>query len=179
MVGSHQFFRTAIDAFRNEELQVIISTTAKFSWDGFGAIPSHIHLQQWVPGREIINLADLVIFHGGYGTMMETIEGGEPSIVIPFHTEQESNGRRLEALGCSVVCKLSEAKAQLIRHKWKYGEFTTFIQTDYDLTSAKLIGLVKHILSAPRFTENAKRLQSECAKYRGPEQLFEIINRVL
>lgn len=176
-VGNSKFFNTIIDAFRDKNLQIIVSTSSKFTVSGFKNVPTNIHFEQWVPGREIINLADLIIFHGGYGTMMETIEAGKPSIVIPFHSEQESNGRRLEAAGCSLVCKLSETKEQLVKHKWKYGDYTTLIQTSYDLTPKKLNQLTNYILSDHRFVDVSKKLKHECEKYNGPEQVFEIISK--
>jgi uncharacterized protein (TIGR00661 family) len=178
-VGNQQFFETVINTFQNKKLQIIVSTSIKFSRNMFRNVPSNIHFEQWIPGREMIKQSELIIFHGGYGTMMETIEAGKPSIVIPFHSEQESNGRRLESLGCSLVCKLSEAREQLVRHQWKYGEFTTLVQTSYDLTSEKLFHLTNKILKSNYFKDNAKKLKYECSKYGGAEQAFEIINRIL
>jgi hypothetical protein len=62
-----------------------------------------MHVFSWLPGAAMVARADVVLFHGGYGTMMETIRAGVPSVLLPFHTEQEGNGRRLEQNGAAQV----------------------------------------------------------------------------
>ena len=176
MVGNYLFFNTIIDAFQNEKINVIVSTTKKFSLKYFKRAPSNIYFENWVPGREVIKRADLIIFHGGYGTMMEILKEGKPSIVIPYHTEQECNGRQLQANGCSTVCKLSNSEMELRVHKWGYGEFTTMIQTSYDLIPSTLLGMTKNILETAQFAANSRKLKKEFEKYGGPKQTFEIIN---
>ena len=68
----------------------------------------NIRFFKWVPGKLIISKADLIIFHGGYGTMMESIGYGKRTITVPFHSKQEGNGRRLEQLDYGSVLKPAE-----------------------------------------------------------------------
>ncbi len=178
-VGSAAFFRTVIEALREPLAEVLISVSDKFDPALFGSLPAHLHLEKWAPGRAVIEQSDLVIFHGGYGTMMETVMAAKPSLVTPSHSEQESNGRRLESLGCSRVCHLSDAPPQLVRHTWRYGEFTTFIQTDYTLSAEKLKSHVLEILPSPSIRQNSRNLQRAAQAYSGVALAYDKLQQFL
>jgi len=111
-VGNRLCFQTPISAFADKPVQVVISTSTKYNVRDFPRLPSNIRVFQWVPGKLLISRADLIIFHGGYGTMMEILACGKPSLIIPFQTEQEGNGRRLEQLGCGRVTHWSKQAFQ-------------------------------------------------------------------
>ena len=113
-MGNNLFFQTILKAFAGKPFRVVVSTSDRFGKDDFPDLPHNIMVFPWVPGKLLISRADLVIFHGGYGTMMECVAYGKPSIVIPFQTEQEGNGRRLEQLGCGALLRLSEERGQRV-----------------------------------------------------------------
>ena len=129
----------------------------------------------WVPADLVIPFADLVVFHGGYGTMMETVAAGKPSIVIPFHTEQEGNGRRLEQLGCGRVLKLSKQPFASLKVKASWGEYSYVIQNRYDLGAQELLETVHSVMSDHRCAAAAKRLQGRIQEYGGAQQAMELI----
>ena len=176
-VGNVLFFSTIIEAFTGKNIQVIVSTSNKFDASDLPKPPSNIKFFKWVPGKLMIAAADLVVFHGGYGTMMETISCGKPSIVLPFHTEQEGNGRRLEQLGCSRIMKLSNEGYKRVEAKWSFGTFNYLIQNRFDLTAEKLYQMVYRILTDDIFYENVKKLQSQTNKYHGPNTCIDLIER--
>ena len=178
-IGRTEFLRTIVKAFQHEKVQVIVAANNKLSFKKeFGEI-ENILIKQWVPEREIINQSDLIIFHGDYNTMMETIQAGKPSIVIPFHSEQESNGRRLKNSGSSLICKLSENNTKVIRKNWEFGDYTYLINTKYDLTATKLQNLAQQILTSSEFFVNSQRLKKKCNKYEGAKRAFSIISKCL
>jgi len=176
-VGNKLCFQTAINAFANKPIEVVISTSAKCSELDFPCLPKNIRIFQWVPGRLLISRADLIIFHGGYGTMMECLAYGKPSITIPFQTEQEGNGRRLEQLGCGRVVKLSREDYKQIRSKWRYGTYSFLVQNRYDLNPDELIGKVNEVLFSNEYLNNAQRLQSKIKEYHGAGKAMELIEK--
>jgi UDP:flavonoid glycosyltransferase YjiC (YdhE family) len=119
----------------------------------------------------------LVIFHGGYGTMMESIACGKPTITIPFHSEQEGNGRRLGQLGCGLVVKLSKENYKRIEGKWKYGSYSFLVQYRYDLTAEELIREVNKILFNAEYLNKAQTIQSKVKDYHGPKKTMELIEK--
>ena len=42
---------------------------------------------------------DLMVHHGGHGSVMTGLQAGTPAVIVPTITERESNARRLVALG--------------------------------------------------------------------------------
>ncbi len=176
-VGNKLFFETVIQAFSNKNIQVIVSTTNKFDPDKFSNLPSNIRMYKWVPGKFIISKSDLIIFHGGYGTMMEAISCGKPTIVIPFHTEQEGNGRRLEELGCGTVIKLSNETYIKVESKWQYGRFTYLIQNKYDIKPEMLYKKCLELLNDEKYLNAAKILQAKINEYQGSQKTIDLIEK--
>jgi len=176
-VGNKLFFSTIVEAFANKEIQVIVSTSSKFNPRDFPNLPKNIRFLKWVPGKLLISRADLVIFHGGYGTMMESIACGKPTITIPFHSEQEGNGRRLEQLGCGLVVNLSRENYKRIEGKWKYGTYSFLVQYRYDLTAEELIREVNKILFNAEYLNKAQTIQSKVKEYHGPKKTMDLIEK--
>jgi len=176
-VGNKSLFSTIIESFENKPIQVVVSTSGKFDASSFPTPPKNVRFFKWVPGKIVISEADLVIFHGGYGTMMESITCGKPTITIPYQSEQEGNGRRLEQLGCGRVLKLSREKYKKIETKWRHGAYSFFVQNKYDLTAEKLSEEVEKLLYRPQFKLRAQSLQESVKKYCGPETSMELIEK--
>jgi UDP:flavonoid glycosyltransferase YjiC (YdhE family) len=176
-VGNKSFFSTIVEAFTDKPIQVVVSTSDKFDLLDFPNLPKNIRIFKWVPGKFMISKADLVVFHGGYGTMMESIVCGKPTITIPFQSEQEGNGRRLEQLGCGLVVKLSAEAYKRIEAKWKYGTYSFLVQNRYDLTAEELFRAVDKILSGSESLNKAKNLQRKIREYHGAEEAMELIEK--
>jgi UDP:flavonoid glycosyltransferase YjiC (YdhE family) len=120
-----------------------------------------------------------VIFHGGYGTTMELVQAGKPGLVIPFHSEQESNARRLEAAGAAQVLLPSRQEATPDWHQWPGGRFCTLIQQESDLTPDCLRAIIIEMLADESFKINAEKLQGIAQNYQGASQAVELINERL
>lgn len=63
--------------------------------------PTHPHLfvEQFLPGDKISSKVDLVLCHGGYGTMMDAIQHHVPVLAIPFNPDQILHAARMQELG--------------------------------------------------------------------------------
>ena len=176
-VGNQKLFSNIIEAFRGHPARVILSTGGKCDLPRFENLPSNVRMFDWVPADYVIPKADLVVFHGGYGTMMETVAAGKPSVVIPFHTEQEGNGRRLEQLGCGKVLRLSNEPFSKMTVRASWGEYSYVIQNRYDMNPATLINFVDAVLGNHRYAETAQELRCRLGSYGGVNQAMEWIER--
>lgn len=58
--------------------------------------PHNVKLFDWIPQVEILDLVDLVITHGGLGTIKEVIMHAKPMIVLPLGRDQSENADRVE-----------------------------------------------------------------------------------
>lgn len=177
-VGNRDLFSTIVDAFTGKAIQVVVSTSSKFDISDFSVPSKNVRFFSWVPGKLLISKADLVVFHGGYGTMMETISCGKPTLVLPFQSEQEGNGRRLEQLGSGRVVLLSKGKFIVIEKSWGYGKYSYLIKKSYDLKAEELIEEVEEVLDNPEYAGRARYLQSQVKAYQGARMAIETIEKI-
>jgi UDP:flavonoid glycosyltransferase YjiC (YdhE family) len=148
---------------------VIVATGDRLTPSELPPAPENLFYYRWLPGPAVIRQSDAVIFHGGYGTMMETVRYGVPSVVLPFQSEQESNGRRLEDCGSARLLNpaLSQGAMKLVRKRWQYGEFATWIQMENLYTSAMVREAVSSLLEEPNYRQAACALSAKAAEYGG------------
>ncbi|MEW6606387.1 MAG: nucleotide disphospho-sugar-binding domain-containing protein [bacterium] len=155
-----KIYQKIIYAFQDAKYQVIISM-------GGGAetlqdlvpYPSHIRIEQFVPGPTMINASDIVIHHGGYGTVMETLRRGIPNLCIPFSPEQATAAQAIHNAECGL---------RLTPHvPFQFG-FRNF--TIEDLQKS-----VKEILNNPKYKQNAGGLQKNINQYSSEKKIVRYI----
>lgn len=180
-VGNKHFFEIVKEAFSQTPWFVVVSTGRKFRPEDLGPSPKNIVFRQWVPGGWMISTSDAVIFHGGYGTMMEVVQNGIPSVIIPFHSEQESNARRLAAFSAAKVLSPSSDKKQrrLIHRSWKYGHFSYCVLDDNPLLPVDLLKTVSEIIEDVKYKDGAVRLKKSAESYKGSQKAVELIEQMV
>lgn len=174
-VGNQRFFRTIQKAFADTNVQVEVSTTKRFWSDKLKKAPQNIHFAPWVDGWQTINQSDLVVFHGGYGTMMETVVAGVPSIVIPFHSEQESNGRRLQEQGCAVVLPCSQDPEKVCKHDWQGSVYSYAFRQRFHISPQVLAETCHNLLKTESYQAASLALQKNAETFNAQQLFFDLI----
>lgn len=64
---------------------------------------SNVRIERFVRQDLILNSTDLVVNHGGSGSVIGALSHGIPVVVLPLGADQELNGQRVEALGVGTV----------------------------------------------------------------------------
>ncbi|NOX36433.1 MAG: hypothetical protein GXO78_02770 [Calditrichaeota bacterium] len=168
--GEKRFFQVVQEAFAGTPFRVLVSTGKRIAARKFQGAVHNILFRDWVNGPAAIRWSDLVIFHGGYATMMETLLAARPALVIPSHTEQEGNGRRLEALTVGQVVCLHRNRFQPLVFQWPYGQYQMLASFDFALTPDDLRQACEQMIqSAP--SETLQLFQQKLKKY---QQAFDI-----
>ncbi|GEM_PF-932990 len=140
------FFRQIVDVFKQTEFQVLVSTAGKLPAKQLNHTEHNIRFVDWVHGFSAIAESDFVIFHGGYSSTMETLLAGKPSLVIPGHTEQEGNGRRLEKLGVGKTILPYTDLLTPLDFKWTYGTYSMKAAYQLKLNRKQIINAVHELL---------------------------------
>lgn len=154
--------------------EVVISTAGQ-------PVPAHwcehsrLKALPWIPGTAMIARADAVLFHGGYGTMMETVRAGVPSVVLPFHTEQESNGRRLQESGAGRVLAPADDKLTPLKLRWRAQDFTVLAARRLLFRPPEILEAVREILADGRYRAGAESLQRSQADYGGAARAVDLV----
>lgn len=180
-VGNVEFYEMINEAFGGTAWRVIVSTGHKFDPSRLRSVPSNVAYRQWVDGPTIIRQSDVVVFHGGHSTMMETTYYGIPSVVLPFHSEQEGNGRRLQAQSAAVVLSPTNSKnaVHLVHTRWKYGEFITCVQPFTPPAPEVLRAAVSTVLEDYRYRESAMKLCDITRGYGGAPFVADLLTQIL
>jgi MGT family glycosyltransferase len=68
-----------------------------------GEPPANVSVTSFVPHATVLRHADVVVSHGGSGSVIGAAAHGVPSIVLPMGADQPHNARRVEALGIGIA----------------------------------------------------------------------------
>lgn len=141
-----KLFSKLIDVFDASEYNVLVSTGRRVPAAKFNNKSKNITFVDWIDGLSAIHFANLVIFHGGYGTMLEILVQNKPSIVFPSHSEQEGNGRRIEKLGIGAVTPIHNQNMSPLEFAWPYGRYTFLAGYEINLERDRILERVAELL---------------------------------
>ena len=114
--GAKSFFQDCIEAFRDENVDVIISVGQKFDVRKLKNIPSNVHIYNSVPQLQVLTMADVFVTHGGMNSISEALTFGTSMVVIPFVSDQPVNARYMEKLGVGKVLNYSEVNRDVLKN---------------------------------------------------------------
>jgi MGT family glycosyltransferase len=146
--GLPAFFHRAVGAFGGTEYQCMVTTARMVDLSG---APRNFHVTDYAPGGKLMARADVVVCHGGNGTIYQALRSGVPIIGIPAHVDQEFNLDRVVDLGVGV--KLSERRP-----------------SKGDLQAA-----VRRVLTDPSYRQRARQLAKAFRDHPGAPRAAELI----
>jgi len=102
-------YRFALDALAPMNARVLLTVGRTFSTSGLGEIPANAHVEAWIGQDRVLREAAVVVCHGGSGTLLGAIEAEVPLVVMPFFSDQRTNGQLVDRhrLGQVVVPTVS------------------------------------------------------------------------
>lgn len=139
------------------DLPVRVLTTVGWQLDpaSFGPQPEHVRIEQFVPQEEVLAEADLVISHGGSGTLIGSLAHGIPSVLLPMGADQPQNTWRCVELGTALEL-----------------DPVTFTPEEAASTVGKVLGEDSYRLAA-------QRMQDETNALPGPAEALRLIEALV
>ncbi len=118
--GEDTLFSKVYEQFKNSDFLSIITTGSQA--DHFKPVPGTIYIENYMDGAMVLNNSDLVVCHGGNGTIYQALSAGKLIIGIPTLPDQDFNMRRVETLGLGIRIPLEDAlkKPDIIIQKTKF-----------------------------------------------------------
>ena len=105
--------QTIVDAAADLPARMLVTTGPSLDPSG-SRVPPNVEMRTFVAHDEVLPGADLVITHGGHGTIAAAVGSGVPLLCIPCGRDQPLVAARLEQLGLAVALP-REAKRTQIR----------------------------------------------------------------
>ncbi|HEY2899550.1 MAG TPA: glycosyltransferase [Polyangia bacterium] len=96
-------YRTALEAIASLPVRALLTTGRGMEAGVLGAIPANVHVEEWVPQREVLPRAAALVCHGGSGTVRGALAAGVPMVVAPLGADQPHNARRVAAVGAGIA----------------------------------------------------------------------------
>jgi MGT family glycosyltransferase len=93
--------RVGLEALADERVRVLASTNRR--GEPLPAAPANAVVVDWVSYSQVMPLADLVITHGGHGTVCRALGAGTPVVCCPAVGDMAENGARVHWVGAGLM----------------------------------------------------------------------------
>lgn len=148
-------FGAIIAGLRDEVGTLILTVGRNIDPADFGPQPAHVRIERYIPQSLLLPRCDLVVSHGGSGTVMAALAHGLPMVVIPIAADQPLNAERVAALGLGRVVEREERTPEGIR------------------------AAVRAVLHDPNYGKRVRRLRDQVATLPGPEYGVMLLERLV
>jgi UDP:flavonoid glycosyltransferase YjiC (YdhE family) len=86
----------AVDVLSAMSVRAVVTTAGQ---GGGAASTANVVVTEYAPHVALLPFTDVVVAHGGLGTIAAALDAGVPLVCMPFDRDQPLNASRLEALG--------------------------------------------------------------------------------
>ena len=151
--GAVEVLRRVIDDLTNLDLDLLVAVGPEGDPAAVGEVSAHVHLERFVDQAQVLRLVDVVVHHGGTGTVLGAFEAGVPQLILPQGADQFFNADALSRIGA----------VQAIHNK--------------DQVPGTIRNAVEELLGAGPERQMTRRLQAEIAAMPGPADVVEKVIR--
>lgn len=109
------FYRTVVDAFRDEPLQVVVVTGKHVDPASLEPLPPNILAVRYAPQLELLARAALFVTHGGMNSTSEGLYFRVPLVVIPQGADQFLVASQVERVGAGVMLPMDQVTPDKLR----------------------------------------------------------------
>jgi MGT family glycosyltransferase len=148
-------FEAILAGLRDEPINLLLAIGRDQDPARFGSQPPHVRIERYLSHTLLLPRCDLVITHGGYGSVMACLDAGVPMVIIPLAGgDQAGNAERCAALGVARVVTA-------------------------DQRTPKMIGAaVRDVLGDRRYREHARQLREQIRALPGPEHAVGLLEQL-
>jgi UDP:flavonoid glycosyltransferase YjiC (YdhE family) len=150
--GNATMFDHALRLFAGTEYQCLMTTAGLTS---LSDVPHNFFVVDYAPGSQLLQRSDVMVCHGGNGTIYQAMRQGVPIVGIPTMHDQEFNLDRVEALGIGI--HLSELKFR----------------------PEHLSAAIERVLADSSYRSNALHFQEVLKSYDAPKASRDLIHQHL
>lgn len=94
-------YRAALAAVGELPIRVLMTTGHAFSADALEPVPANTRIEPWVPQDDVFASAQVVVCHGGSGTINGALASGVALVVCPLFADQTANADAVARAGAA------------------------------------------------------------------------------
>jgi UDP:flavonoid glycosyltransferase YjiC (YdhE family) len=140
-----------LDGLRTLPVDVVVTVGRDVDPATLGPQPEHVRVERYIPQDEVLPRCNLVVSHGGSGSVIGALAHGLPSVLMPLGADQPYNARRCVALGVGLELEPVSVTPEAIR--------------------ATVAGL----LADDRYRRAAERMRDQINAMPGPEETIPLL----
>jgi MGT family glycosyltransferase len=152
---SGDLFSRVLSGLREFEATVVVTVGRNIDPERFGPQPDNVRIERYIPQSVLLPHCDLVVNHGGSGSVIGALAHGVPLVLLPMGADQLPNARRCVQLGVGVMLDAVRATPRSVR----------------DAASA--------LISDANAREAAARIRDECASLPGPAAVMPPLEKLV
>jgi UDP:flavonoid glycosyltransferase YjiC (YdhE family) len=100
---SGDLFGRVLRGVRDLPIEVVMTVGRQIDPASFGPQPDNVHIERYIPQSVLLPHCDVVLHHGGSGSVTGALAHGLPMVVLPMGADQPLNADRCERLGVGVT----------------------------------------------------------------------------
>ncbi|MGH3942980.1 MAG: glycosyltransferase [Pseudonocardiaceae bacterium] len=89
--ASVDVLKQAIEGLAVLPVDVLVAAGPAVDLGDLGGVASNVRLEAWLPQADLLPYVDLVVHHGGSGTMLGAFSAGLPQLLLPQGADQFTN----------------------------------------------------------------------------------------
>lgn len=150
-IESGDLFSRVLTSLRALPANLIVTVGPHIDPTEFGPQPENVFITDYLAQEKILPHCDLVVSHGGSGSVGGVLAHGLPSVLIPLGADQPLNATRCVQLGLGQMLD------------------------PITLTPESVRAAVMEVLATPHYQQNAHRLRDEFVALPGPADAIKLI----
>ncbi len=149
-------FDALIHVLTDVDADVLLTTGTARDPAALGPLPEHIQAVRYAPLWPVLRAADLVISHGGSGTVLAALACGVPPLVVLLGSDQRANADLVAraGVGLTVTPPIGDSSAvtrtvHTLLDDGSYGRTATRLRTEIAVmpSSRDVVALVEQVAS--------------------------------
>jgi UDP:flavonoid glycosyltransferase YjiC (YdhE family) len=146
--------QTIIEGLRAAPINLIVTLGRDKDPAEFGPQPENVRIERYIPQSALLPRCDLMVMHGGTNSMLQAVDAGVPTVIVPLIADQFFNAYVARDLQLAPVVPLE------------------------DLTPESIREAVEAALANPTYRRNMAGLKTEMEALPGIEHAVELVERV-
>ncbi len=153
-------YRAALRAVEGLGLRVLLTVGRQFDPAALDPLPASVHAEPWVDQEQVLAAADIVVCHGGSGTVYGALAAGVPLVVVPVFADQFENGRRVMDTGAGVVVEIDAgSRSRVVDER----------------DAPRIQEAVRAVLETPRYRERAQTIAAAMADAPSADEVLDAL----